>query len=153
MSQIYCSSTRQPDFFAQHHLSSTMAGLTIIRGYHKQQEFQRRFNNDLNIHLSATAIFRYSNRWFTFRMDFLGLCTIVITAICAVAAKGVVSSAMAGLALANVFQTATFIPFVMRLKADFRARFNSVERVCEYANVSCTIDNSVIFLPSNYFRI
>ena len=34
------------------------------------------------------------------------------------------------------FQVATFIPFVMMLKAEFRARFNSVERVCQYANVS-----------------
>ena len=36
--------------------------------------------------------------------------------------------------MANVFQVATFIPYVMRMKADYRARFNSVERVCEYAH-------------------
>ena len=34
------------------------------------------------------------------------------------------------------FQVATFVPFVMMLKAEFKARFNSVERVCQYANVS-----------------
>ena len=42
----------------------------------------------------------------------------------------------AGLALANVFQTATFIPYVTLLKNEFRARFNSIERISEYANVS-----------------
>ena len=41
-----------------------------------------------------------------------------------------------GLALANVFQTATFIPYVTLLKNEFRARFNSIERICEYINVS-----------------
>ena len=35
-------------------------------------------------------------------------------------------------------QVATFVPFVMMLKAEFKARFNSVERVCQYANVSVT---------------
>ena len=37
--------------------------------------------------------------------------------------------------MANVFQTATFVPFVALLKNEFRARFNSIERICEYAKV------------------
>ncbi len=100
--------------------------------------FQRRFGSDLDVHLSAQALGRFSNRWFTFRMDLFGLATIVVAAIFVVAGKGgeSASAAVAGLALANVFQTCTFVPFVMRIKADFRARFNSVERVSEYANVS-----------------
>lgn len=118
-----------------HHLSSAMAGISIIRGYQKQHVFQMRFNNDMNTYLSAATIFRYSNRWFTFRMDMIGLFTIVLTGFFTVSAKGSVSPAMAGLALANVFQTCTFIPFVMKLKADLKARFNSVERVAEYAYV------------------
>ena len=67
-------------------------------------------------------------------MDLLGTLTILITASVCVFNKGQVTPAQAGLALANIFQVATFIPFVMRMKADFRARFNSVERVCEYAD-------------------
>ncbi len=70
-------------------------------------------------------------------MDLMGLLTIVLTAAFAVGTKGnsTVSAATAGLALANIFQTCIFIPFVMRLKAELIARFNSVERVAEYANV------------------
>ena len=67
-------------------------------------------------------------------MDLLGTLTILITASVCIFNKGQVTPAQAGLALANIFQVATFIPFVMRMKADFRARFNSVERVCEYAD-------------------
>nr|AHK05653.1 ATP-binding cassette transporter sub-family C member 5 [Tigriopus japonicus] len=117
-----------------HHLSSAMAGISIIRGYQKQSVFQKKFERDLNIHLSASALFRFANRWFAFRMDLIGMVTIVLTGIFTVLFKGSVTPAIAGLALANVFQTCTFIPFVMRMKADFRARFNSVERVAEYAN-------------------
>ena len=117
-----------------HHLTSSMAGIHVIRGFGKQGVFQRRFAHDLNTHISAMALFRYANRWFAFRMDMIGLLTIVLTGSFVVFFKGSVSPAIAGLALANVFQTCTFIPFVMRMKADFRARFNSVERVAEYAN-------------------
>jgi ABC-type multidrug transport system fused ATPase/permease subunit len=78
-------------------------------------------------------LFRFSNRWYSFRMDLLGTITILITAGVCIFSRDTVSPAEAGLALANIFQVATFVPYVMRMKADFRARFNSVERVCEYA--------------------
>ena len=78
-------------------------------------------------------LFRFSNRWYAFRMDLLGQATILITAGICLFSRDSVTPAEAGLALANIFQVATFIPYVMRMKADYRARFNSVERVCEYA--------------------
>lgn len=67
-------------------------------------------------------------------MDFLGTLTILVTAGVCIFSRGSVTPAQAGLALANIFQVATFVPYVMRMKADYRARFNSVERVCEYAH-------------------
>ena len=49
-------------------------------------------------------MFRYSNRWFSLRMDLLGTLTIVTVSAVTVASRGGVSAAAAGLALANVFQ-------------------------------------------------
>ncbi len=142
-----------------HHLSSAAAGVAVIRCYGRQAVVQRRFGADLDAHLSAQALGRFSNRWFTFRMDLFGLAIILLTASFVVAGKGggAASTAIAGeggreggkclaliksysslpcagLALSNVFQTCTFIPFVMRIKAELKARFNSVERVSEYAH-------------------
>ena len=34
--------------------------------------------------------------------------------------------------MATIFQVSTFIPFVMKLKSEFRARVNSLERIGEY---------------------
>ena len=56
------------------------------------------------------AMFRFSNRWFSLRMDLLGTLTIVTVASVAVACKGTVSAASAGLALANVFQVWIKVP-------------------------------------------
>lgn len=115
-------------------ITSILPGIPVIRGFERQSVFQKKFDANLNRHLSAQLLFRFSNRWYAFRMDLLGTLTILITASVCVFNKGQVTPAQAGLALANIFQVATFIPFVMRMKADFRARFNSVERVCEYAD-------------------
>ena len=45
------------------------------------------------------------------------------------------SPAIAGLALASIFQTCTFVPFVMKLKSEFSAMLSSLERNFEYINL------------------
>jgi ABC-type multidrug transport system fused ATPase/permease subunit len=112
-------------------ITSIMPGISVIRGFERQSVFQDKFSVDLNRNLAAQMLFRYSNRWYGFRMDLLGTLTILCTAGVCIFSRGSVTPAEAGLALANVFQVATFIPYVMRMKADFRARFNSVERISE----------------------
>jgi ABC-type multidrug transport system fused ATPase/permease subunit len=101
-----------------HHISSSMAGVTIIRGFGKEAEFKARydhpstrplstlfrFNQFLNQSMSADCLFRLAQRWFMWRMDGLGLLTITLTGVVVVATKGSVSPAIAGLALATVFQ-------------------------------------------------
>ena len=112
-------------------ITSIIPGISVIRGFERQSVFQDKFSADLNRNLAAQMLFRYSNRWYGFRMDLLGTLTILCTAGVCIFSRGSVTPAEAGLALANVFQVATFIPYVMRMKADFRARFNSVERISE----------------------
>ena len=87
-----------------HHISSSMAGVVVIRGFGKEEVFKERFNTYLNKSMAADALFRLAQRWFMWRMDSLGLITITLTAIVVVATKGSVSPAIAGLALASIFQ-------------------------------------------------
>ena len=94
--------------------------------------FQRRFHADLNHSVSARVMFSFANIWFMLRMDLIGMLAIALTGAFAVGLRGAVSPAAAGLAMANVMMTGTFLPFIMRIKAEFRGRFNSVERVYDY---------------------
>ena len=87
-----------------HHISSSMAGVVVIRGFGKEEVFKERFNTYLNKSMAADALFRLAQRWFMWRMDSLGLITITLTAIVVIATKGSVSPAIAGLALASIFQ-------------------------------------------------
>ena len=44
--------------------------------------------------------------------------------------------AVAGLALSSIFQTCTYLPFIMKLKADFSAMLSSLDRIFEYVALS-----------------
>ena len=132
-----------------HHITSTMAGVTIIRGFGKEEVFKARFNDHLNKSMAADSLFRLAQRWFMWRMDSLALLTITLTGVVTVATKGTVSVAVAGLAMAMIFQVlrryvlyqqnisqvCTFLPFLMKMKTDFRARLNSLERITEYVEL------------------
>ncbi|KAG7166923.1 ATP-binding cassette sub-family C member 11-like [Homarus americanus] len=84
------------------HIGSSVSGLNVIRTFDKEKLFIKRMYNYLDKHSAALLIFRLSNRWFTYRMDFMAVCvTLAVTIIC-VFTKGHVSTALAGLALATV---------------------------------------------------
>lgn len=118
-----------------HHVTSSMDGIYIIRGYQKERVFENRFKTFLNESIAADSMFRLAARWFMFRMESLALISISIAAVLTIVFKGIASSSIAGLAMANLFQVCTFISFLMKLKAEYRARLNSIERVIEYSDL------------------
>ena len=73
-----------------------------------------RFNTNVNHNLSAHALFRYSNRWFTLRCEVLGVICVLVTAAACVVFKDKTSPAVAGIVLANMFQASGFLPYPTR---------------------------------------
>ncbi|CAG7725355.1 unnamed protein product [Allacma fusca] len=114
------------------HLQSSMGGLSIIRTYNRQAVFQQRFTDHVNKHLSAEAVFRIANRWFTIRMDIVGLVAIFSTVLFGILMRGNISPAAVGFAFASIYSVCTFMPFVMRMMSELNARFTSVERILDY---------------------
>ena len=85
-----------------HHISSSMSGVNIIRGYSKEDVFKKRFvsfikvnvyvvsdrfNTYLNASMSADSLFRLATRWFMWRIESLALVTITLSAVITVAMK------------------------------------------------------------------
>ena len=120
----------------RHHISSSVSGIVTIRSFRKQEVFKKRFNEYLNTSNSADSMYRLATRWFMWRMEMLALVTVILTATVCVALKGSVSPAVAGLALSNVFISATFIAFVMKFKAQFKASVTCLDRVLEYLDLA-----------------
>ena len=94
-----------------------------------------RFLDYLNRSISADAMFRLATQWFMWRMEMLALATVLVTGGVCVASKGSVSPAIAGLALSNVFMSATFIAMLVKIKAMFKAFINSLERNLEFTRL------------------
>lgn len=116
------------------HLSSTMAGLNVIRTYGRQDVQLLRFRRRLNRSLASDLIYRSSVRWFTFRMDMICVVLVALTGLVTVLLRDDASSAKSGLALSSVFAVCNVIPFVMQMASELQARFTSVERVLEYTS-------------------
>ncbi|XP_067124016.1 ATP-binding cassette sub-family C member 5-like isoform X2 [Centruroides vittatus] len=130
------------------HLTTTLQGLSIIRSYNCESWFIERFYSFINQHSLSHLIFYLANRWFTFRMEIVGISVMGAAALTVVFMKDHTSAGSAGLVLAALFQVCTFLPYVMRMKSELLARFTSMERISSYCleiaeeapeyNVHCT---------------
>lgn len=114
------------------HLSTTLQGVPIIRGFGCHKWFTNKMYDLVNQHSVAHVVFHLASRWFTMRMEFVGTCLVAAAAFIVVIMRQSVTTGLAGLVLTSVFSVCTFIPFIMRLKSELSARLTSVGRIHEY---------------------
>ncbi|XP_037092830.1 multidrug resistance-associated protein 5-like [Pollicipes pollicipes] len=114
-----------------HHITSTVAGLPVIRTFGREEVFTQRFEELLDRHTSSNLQFRLSSVWFCLRLDELGTVMITAVALFVVFARDA-SPAMVGLCLSVVYGSVTFVSFWIRMTAELSARLTSVERCDEY---------------------
>ena len=62
-----------------------------------------RFTEHLNRHLAAEAVFRIANRWFTVRMDLIGLAAIFFSALFGVLLRSSISPGVVGLVVSSIY--------------------------------------------------
>ncbi|XP_077533575.1 ATP-binding cassette sub-family C member 5-like [Haemaphysalis longicornis] len=114
------------------HLSTTLQGVPVIRGFGCHKWFTTKMYELVNQHSVAHVVFHLASRWFTLRMEFVGTCMVAAAAFIVVIMRHSVTTGLAGLVLTSVFSVCTFIPFIMRLKSELSARLTSVARIHEY---------------------
>lgn len=117
------------------HLTTTLQGVSVIRVFECQKWFTNKMYQLVNKHSVAHVVFHLAARWFTLRMELIGICMVTAAAFTVVLARSA-STGMAGLMLVTLSSTCSFIPFIMRLKSELMARFTSVERVHEYCKAT-----------------
>ncbi|XP_065304617.1 ATP-binding cassette sub-family C member 5-like [Dermacentor albipictus] len=114
------------------HLTTTLQGVAVIRVFGCHKWFTNKMYELVNKQSVAHVVFHLASRWFTLRMEFVGICMVAAAAFIVVIMRQSVSTGLAGLMLASVFSVCTFIPFIMRLKSELSARLTSMERIHEY---------------------
>ncbi|MEQ2220120.1 Multidrug resistance-associated protein 4 [Ilyodon furcidens] len=126
------SITRSPVFS---HLSSTIQGLSTIRAFRVQHQFQEMFDKYQNLHSEAWFLFLTTSRWFAVRLD--GICCIFVTITafgCLYFRDGLEPGAV-GLALSYAVTLTGMFQWGVRQSAEIENLMTSVERVVEYAEL------------------
>uniref|UniRef100_A0AAQ5YHY8 Multidrug resistance-associated protein 4 n=1 Tax=Amphiprion ocellaris TaxID=80972 RepID=A0AAQ5YHY8_AMPOC len=126
------STTRSPVFS---HLSSTLQGLSIIRAFKAQQNFQQLFDAYQDLHSEAWFLFLTTSRWFAVRLD--GICSVFVTITafgCLYLRDGLEAGAV-GLALSYAVTLTGMFQWGVRQSAEIENMMTSVERVVEYAEL------------------
>uniref|UniRef100_A0A3Q2Q1Q6 Multidrug resistance-associated protein 4 n=1 Tax=Fundulus heteroclitus TaxID=8078 RepID=A0A3Q2Q1Q6_FUNHE len=139
------STTRSPVFS---HLSSSLQGLSTIRAFRVQHQFQQMFDKYQDLHSEAWFLFLTTSRWFAVRLD--GICCIFVT----ITAFGCLLNTVVnllkfpfctcvtglepgavGLALSYAVTLTGMFQWGVRQSAEIENLMTSVERVVEYAEL------------------
>eukprot|EP00041_Stephanoeca_diplocostata_P037729 m.1441308 g.1441308 ORF g.1441308 m.1441308 type:complete len:1389 (-) comp25094_c0_seq49:2097-6263(-) len=127
------------------HLGATVTGLATIHAYGKTEEFTSKYLGLLELNASAMSWFFFAASWFAWRLDFVSLFILGITALCCALLS--VSVSLAGFAIAYAYSIVGIFQFTSRLQADVSARFFSVQRIVDYTTVVPVEDSDEGALP------
>ncbi|XP_077987901.1 ATP-binding cassette sub-family C member 5-like [Glandiceps talaboti] len=121
--------TRSPWFS---HISASAHGLSSIHAFEKEHDFNKRFEKLMDINSMPFLLFNLGLRWAAIRLEMLTVAITVITAIFVCVTHGKLPPSYAGLALSFAIQNAGIYQVMVRLLAEYEARFTSGERIIQY---------------------
>ena len=119
------------------HFKETLMGLTVIRGFKKEDWFFENFKKRL-YHSQQTFYNHYIlNRWFSVRISVLGgVVTGVASILLALAVqRNLVTPGMGGLLLIYALSFWTYLNWGIRVFSDIESRMTSMERLKFYSNL------------------
>ncbi|XP_022093741.1 multidrug resistance-associated protein 5-like [Acanthaster planci] len=124
--------TRSPWFS---HIMATVQGLSTIHAYGKTEEFIDRFVNLLDNNAQPYMIFRMASRWAGQRLEVLIITASLVTNLFVVLTYGIVSPALAGLAVSYTIQITGLFQITILMASETEARLTSVERILNYTRI------------------
>ncbi|RDD40608.1 Multidrug resistance-associated protein 1 [Trichoplax sp. H2] len=134
------------------HLGETLEGTTTIRGYGAKDRFC--IINDKKVDLNAMAYYpnMASNRWLAIRLEFIGNCVVLFSAIFAIIGRNSLPAAIVGLSVSYAMQITETLNWMVRMSSELESNIVSVERIKEYTEIptEASWDVSEIKLDSEW---
>ncbi len=127
------------------HFKETLMGLTVIRGFKKEDWFFENFRKRLYYSQQIFYNHYILNRWFSVRISVLGgTVTGVATILLALAVqRNLVSPGMGGLLLIYALSFWTYLNWGIRVFSDIESRMTSMERLKFYSNLPAETGHSL----------
>ncbi|XP_007933104.1 multidrug resistance-associated protein 1-like [Orycteropus afer afer] len=117
------------------HFSETLSGVSTIRAFGHEQRFIQQNKEVVNENLVCFYNNVISNRWLSFRLEFLGNIMVFFAALLAVLAGNSIDSAIVGLSISYALNITQSLNFWVRKACEIETNAVSIERVCEYENM------------------
>ncbi|XP_033637608.1 multidrug resistance-associated protein 5-like [Asterias rubens] len=124
--------TRSPWFS---HIMATVQGLNTIHAYDKTEQFINKYIHLLDTNAHPYLTFRVASRWAGQRLELLVITASLLTNLFVVFSYGIVSPALAGLAVSYTIQITGLLQITVLMASETEARFTSVERILSYTRV------------------
>jgi ATP-binding cassette subfamily C (CFTR/MRP) protein 1 len=114
------------------HFSESLAGVETIRAYNLKSAFAISSDKKVDVNHRAYFTLKMANEWLAQRLDIIGATIVFLTAILAITRRDVVSVSLAALTLSEALDVTLFLKAAVTSGAMFETRFNSVERLSAY---------------------
>lgn len=125
-------STRSPVFS---HLAASLNGITTIRAFKVEPQFEKKFDRYQDVHTSAWFLFVASSRWLGLTMDCLSLGYISVITIVTTLTSGSITSSQLGLAISSALSLSGSFQWGVRQSTEMESQITSVARIKEYSEL------------------
>ncbi|XP_059938247.1 ATP-binding cassette sub-family C member 3 isoform X2 [Mesoplodon densirostris] len=115
------------------HFLETVTGSSVIRAYGRSQDFEAISDAKVDTNQRSCYPYMASNRWLGVRVEFVGNCVVLFTALFAVIGRSSLSPGMVGLSVSYALQVTLALNWMIRTISDLESNIVAVERVKEYS--------------------
>lgn len=119
------------------HFSESLAGITTIRAFSKQDEFTDQNSKKIDCNQKCTYAEVVSSRWLFCRLEMIGSVIVLLSASFAVHGRDKnADPAMVGLSITYALNATIALSYFVRMFADIETNIVAVERIDEYTKLT-----------------